>query len=193
MQLQLVQSKDIYIFRHWVFCLFRRSDLSYSWSGSCRSVVLASYCISSCSLIYFYAEQIILVKVFHNTVESSKRINFFGCVKHATTCMLITHLSFSERAHSKKIGFWIKKSESWYNTQATALVSVTQATLLQSKLRVSCLPNVLELKFKTYNIRKFKKMLLSSRIFCPSLVSFFQIGYWISTFHDSCEYVQASL
>ena len=28
-------------------------------------------------LIDFYAEQIILVKVFHNTVESSKRINVF--------------------------------------------------------------------------------------------------------------------
>jgi len=40
-QLQLVQSKDIHIFRHWVFSF----DLSYSRSGSCQSVVLASYCI----------------------------------------------------------------------------------------------------------------------------------------------------
>jgi len=55
-----------------------------------------------CSLIYFCAEQIILVKFFHNTAESSKRINLFGCTEHVTTCMTITHLSFSERAHSKK-------------------------------------------------------------------------------------------
>jgi len=58
-----------------------------------------------CSLIYFYAEQIILVKFFHNTAESSKRISLFGCTEHVTTCMLITHLSFSERAHSKKLRF----------------------------------------------------------------------------------------
>ena len=62
-----------------------------------------------CSLIYFYAEQIILVNFFHNTAESSKRMNIFGCTEHVTTCMLITHLSFSERAHTKKIKFWIKK------------------------------------------------------------------------------------
>jgi len=55
-----------------------------------------------CSLIYFHAEQIFLVKFFHNTAESLKRINLFGCTKHVTTCMLITHLSFSERVHSKK-------------------------------------------------------------------------------------------
>jgi len=103
-----------------------------------------------CSLIYFYAEQIILVNFFHNTAESSKRTNLFGCTEHITTCMLITHLSFSERTHSKKIRFWIKKSDSWDNAEATALVSVPQATLLQSKVRVSCLQNVLELKFKTY-------------------------------------------
>jgi len=105
-QLQLVQLRDIHIFRHWVFCLFCRSDLSYSWSGSCQSVMVA---FAWCSLMYFYAEQIILVKFFHNTAELSKCINLFDCTEHVMTCMLITHLSFSERVHSKKIRFWIKK------------------------------------------------------------------------------------
>jgi len=55
------------------------------------------------SLIYFCAEQIILVKCFFNTSESSKRINQFGFTEHVATCMLITYLSFSDRAHTKEI------------------------------------------------------------------------------------------
>jgi len=155
MQLQLVQSKEIHIFRHWVFCLFRRSDLSYSWSGSCRSVVLASYCICLAPSDWFLCRTNHFSEGFSQYCRVVKTYKRFCCVKHTTTCVLITHLSFSEWAHSKKIEFWIKKFELWYNTEATALVLVTQATLLQSKLRVSCLRNVLELKFKTYDIRKF--------------------------------------
>jgi len=53
-------------------------------------------------MIYFYAEQVILVKFFLIIAESSKRTNLFGCNEHITTCMLITHLGFSESAHKSR-------------------------------------------------------------------------------------------
>jgi len=56
----------------------------------------------------FFAEQVILVKFFLNTAESSKRINLFGCTEHVMTCMLITHLSFSESSN-QEIRSWMKK------------------------------------------------------------------------------------
>jgi len=124
------------------------------------------------SLIYFYAEQDILVKFFLNTAESSKRINLFGCTEHVITCMLITNLSFSESAHkSRNKVLNIKNFVLWHHAEATALILTTQANLLQRKRRVSCLQNV---KFKTHDYRKFK-CFWSSHIFCASLLGFFQI------------------
>ena len=103
---------------------------------------------------------------FLNSAESSKRINQSSCTVHMPTCILITYLSFSERTYTKKIMSSIKKFESWDNAEGTALVSATQAKVLQSKLRVSCLRNGLELKFKTHDNRKCKKNFCLHTFFC---------------------------
>ena len=119
-QLQSVQWKDIHIFRHWVFyfveVIFLIVDLDHTIRLCLHHMAFAWW-----SLIYFYAEQVILVKFFLNTAETSKRINLFGCTDHEMTCMLITHLSFSESAHKSRNKVLNKKISSCETTQKQQL------------------------------------------------------------------------
>ena len=88
---------DIEFFVYFVEVIFLIVDLDHAGRLCLHHIAFAWW-----SLIYFYAEQVILVKFFLNTAESSKRINVFGCTEHVMTCMLITHLSVSESAHKSR-------------------------------------------------------------------------------------------
>ena len=154
LQLQSAQSKDIHIFWHWVFICFVEVIFLIVDLVHAGLLCLPWCCVCLVLPDLFLCRANLFGEFFLNTAESSKRINQSGCTEPITTCMLSTYLSFSERAHTKKIRSWIKKFESWDNAEATALVSATQANVLQSKLRISCLRNVLELKFKTHDNRK---------------------------------------
>jgi len=69
-----------------------------SLSNSCLSVLLASYCICLVLSVIF-SEQVILVKFFLNTAESSKRIWLY----RTRYGMYVDHTpSFSESGHKSK-------------------------------------------------------------------------------------------
>jgi len=120
-QLQSVQSKGIHIFQYWVFVyfvevIFLIVDLDHAGRVCLHHIAFAWW-----SLIYFYAEQVISVKFFLNTSESSQRINLFGCTEHVMTCMLITQLSFSERAQKSRNNVLNKNNPSCETTQKQQL------------------------------------------------------------------------
>ena len=107
---------DIEFFVYFVEVIFLIVDLDHADRLWLHHIAFAWW-----SLNYFYPEQVILVKFFLNTAESSKRINLFGCTEHVMTCMLITHLSFSESAHKSRNMVLNKKNPSCETTQKQQL------------------------------------------------------------------------
>jgi len=139
--------------------------------------------------LWFFAEQVILIKFFLNTAEWSKRIWLY----RARNGMSGDHTPklFRKCPQIKKIRSWIRNSEPRDHAEAIALISATQANLLQSNIRVYFLRNVLELKFKIHDNPKCKKCFYLHTSFLQFRWAFFK--YWISTLHGSCEDAQASL
>ena len=166
---------DIEFFVYFVEVIFLIVDLDHA-GRLCLHIAFAWW-----PLICFYAQQFILVEFFLNTAESSKRINLFGCTEHVMTCMLITHLSFSESAPKSRNKVLNKnnrrcettqKQQLWF--QPRRLIHCKEASRFFSPKR----------RVKTHDNRKFK-CFLSSHIFVQVCWAFFK--YWISTLHAWCE------
>ena len=107
---------DIEFFVYFVEVIFLIVDLDHAGRLCLHHIAFAWW-----SLIYFYVEQVILVKFFLNTAESSKRINRFGCTEHVITCTFTTHLSFSESAHKSRNKVLNKTNPSCETTQKQQL------------------------------------------------------------------------
>ena len=101
------------------FCLFRRSDLSYSWSGSCRSVVFASYWI--CLMI----SDLFLCRTRHFSKVLSQYCRVVKTYKpiwlYRTRNDMYVDLSFSESAHKSRNKFLNKTNPSCETMQKQQL------------------------------------------------------------------------